>query len=308
MCRVLAYLGKPTVVDDLLYQPDNSLVRQATDPTHLHMLSLGGFGMVAWAPGTVHPERPIAYRTTALPLFDTNLKSLAANVATTCLLAHVRGIAFVPSAGHGPHNLHPFHYPGFRWALAHNGDLAGFSGMRHALLRHVRPDVAAHIVGTTDSECVYALLMSQLADPYDKSSPRDLLPALRRTLEILRDERAAHGIRQSSALNLFLTNGEGLLALRFAFDFGCYATDDPEALQDANVHFLSLWYTLGHRYGQVGREWTMLGGSAGADSVLLASEPLTRDVSGWIEVPEYTAICVTRDAGGVRVENIAMDV
>ena len=35
MCRVLAYLGRPTLIDDLLYQPDSSLVRQAYAPQML---------------------------------------------------------------------------------------------------------------------------------------------------------------------------------------------------------------------------------------------------------------------------------
>jgi len=308
MCRVLAYLGRPTVLDDLLFRPDNSLVRQATDPQQLHMMSLGGFGMLAWAPAAVNPERPVAYRTTQLPLFDMNLKSLASSLSTTCLLAHVRGIAYPANPGFGSHNLHPFQYPGYRYALAHNGDLAGFGRMRHALLRRMRHDVAAHICGTTDSECVYALLMSQLEDPCAKLAPHELVPALRRTLEILREEREAHGIRKSSALNLFLTDGEGMLAMRFAFDFGCYATDDPENLHEANIQFLSLWYTIGDRYEFSDGEWRMVGGSAGGGSVLLASEPLTYDVSGWVEVPEYTAICVSRSSSGVQVQNVPMDV
>ena len=45
MCRVLSDLGRPLLLDDLLYQPDNSLVRQSYDPQMLHMLNLAGFGM-----------------------------------------------------------------------------------------------------------------------------------------------------------------------------------------------------------------------------------------------------------------------
>ena len=32
MCRVLAYLGRPLSLADVLYETDNSLVRQAHDP------------------------------------------------------------------------------------------------------------------------------------------------------------------------------------------------------------------------------------------------------------------------------------
>ena len=34
----------------------------------------------------------------------------------------------------------------------------------------------------------------------------------------------------------------------------------------------------------------MTGGAQHADSILVASEPLTRDTSAWVELPEYGAL------------------
>ena len=34
----------------------------------------------------------------------------------------------------------------------------------------------------------------------------------------------------------------------------------------------------------------MTGGAEHADSILIASEPLTRDVASWVEVPEYSVL------------------
>jgi len=34
----------------------------------------------------------------------------------------------------------------------------------------------------------------------------------------------------------------------------------------------------------------MTGGAENADSILIASEPLTRDVAAWVEVPEYSLL------------------
>ncbi len=48
MCRALLYLGEPILLDELLYQPDSSLVKQSYMPRMLRMLNLVGFGMVAW--------------------------------------------------------------------------------------------------------------------------------------------------------------------------------------------------------------------------------------------------------------------
>ncbi len=80
MCRALLYLGEPVLLDNLLYQPDSALVRQSTMPKMLHMLNLAGFGMRAWDRGSRAPEKPWAYASTELPVFDRNLKNLAEKV------------------------------------------------------------------------------------------------------------------------------------------------------------------------------------------------------------------------------------
>ena len=66
---------------------------------------------------------------------------------------------------------------------------------------------------------------------------------------ILREERAKLGIDTSSSVNLFVTDGKQIAAVRYCFDFGRYATADPARLHEANLGFLSLWYTAGRDYG-----------------------------------------------------------
>ena len=84
-----------------------------------------------------------------------------------------------------------------------------------------------------------------------------------------------------------MTDGRQVAALRFCFDFGCYRTDAPDRLHESNLSYLSLWYTLGRDYALHDGEWKMVGGAENATSLLVASEPLSRDLSGWVEVPEY---------------------
>src|SRR5258705_12052 len=115
--------------------------------------------------------------------------------------------------------------------------------------------------------------------------------ALGRTLAVLRLARADAGVSVASSVNLFIANGRQLVALRYCFDFGRYHTDDGvERVHEANLSFLSLWYTLGRNYGLHGDEWKMTGGAERAESILVASEPLTRDTSSWAELPEYGAL------------------
>ena len=52
MCRFAAYLGEPVLIEDLPFEPDAALVRQAVDPELMSLLNLGGFGLAAWDPGS----------------------------------------------------------------------------------------------------------------------------------------------------------------------------------------------------------------------------------------------------------------
>jgi glutamine amidotransferase len=288
MCRVLAYLGEPVLLDELLYAPDNSLVRQTYAPQRLRMLNLAGFGVAAWDPASRGPREPYTYHTPGLPVFDANLRTLARKVRPTCVLAHVRGVRYSDSSSVGPQFLHPFLYPGMGAALAHNGDLHAFDAMRPRLQRHLRPEISALVRTSLDSEWIYALFLSRFADPAAEHGAAELADALVETLEILGSVRRELDLDVVSSVNLFVADGKAIVAARYAFDFGCYAGDDPASI--GQLDYLSLWYSLGRRYACHEGEWKMLGGQESARAMLLASEPLTRDESTWLEVPEYSLV------------------
>jgi predicted glutamine amidotransferase len=290
MCRVLGYVGSPVSLEDLFYRPDSSLVTQSLSPRMLHMMNLGGFGMAAWDRSSPLPDVPFVYRSTAVPVFDANLKSLSQKLKVDAVLAHVRGVPYNSNVSLGEQNLHPFRFEGFRWALAHNGDLFRFPEMKYALLEHVRPAIAQKIRGSTDSEWMYALLMSQLDDPTGESSCQVMAGAVDRMFRVVRKVRDAVGVDVSSPANLFLCDGRRLVAARFTFDYGCYPLEAPERVHKMQLRFLSLWFTTGSRYGLHDGEWKMAGGPERADSVMVASEPLTTDTGTWMEVPEYSLL------------------
>src|SRR3970282_957886 len=139
MCRALLYLGRPVLLDNLLYQPDSALVRQSTMPRMLNMLNLAGLGMRAWGPGSHALEAPFSYASQSLPVFDRNLKNLAEKVRAACVLGHVRGVAYSTAVDISLQNVHPFQFEGLPWALAHNGDLAGINEMTPLLAQGVSP-------------------------------------------------------------------------------------------------------------------------------------------------------------------------
>lgn len=304
MCRILSYLGTPVLLENLLYAPDSALLNQIIHAQMLDMLNLAGFGMAAWDPASHAAQAPFIYRTTQVGLFDRNLKLLAGKIAPHAVLAHIRGVPYNSSVQINEQNVHPFKFDRVPLAMAHNGDLAGFRTMRFDLAEQVRPELAPHIQGSTDSEWIYALVVSGLEDPYRVAEPEELLAAIRRALAIVREVRARHGLTRSSSANLIFCDGINLVAVRYTFDFGRF---DHARLQ-GTMQFLSMWYTFGRDYGLHDDEWKLVGGAANADSIVVASEPLTRDFSTWIEVPEYSALVVRRDGTRRRAEIHALEV
>ena len=300
MCRVLAYLGRPLSLEAVLYETDSCLLRQMSSPRMTAaQLNLAGFGVAAWAPGWAKPDEPFVYRSTTLPVYDRNLRSVARKLEPTCALAHVRGVDLSDAEVVNEANLHPFRHPRARVALAHNGHLRRFSRMRFDLVPHVRPDVQRRIEGTSDSAWIYAVLLSQLDDPFGTPSADELADATVRTLRIFRELRARHGIDTSSPTNLFLTSGNALVATRFSFDYGWYP--DADTLLEVDLPYVSLWYTLGDRYAERDGEWAMWGDGA-VRSLLIASEPLTADASTWLEVPEYSLLAASLEGDEMRLE------
>lgn len=302
MCRVLAYLGQPVSLGHVLYDTDSSLVRQSYSPRMMAgFLNLAGFGMVAWDPHSVRAADPFAYRVTTLPAFDRNLRSLGAKLAPTCLIAHVRGVTHSEHEVVAETNLHPFRFHGAGVALAHNGHLREFARMRYDLIEHVRPELARYIHGTTDSEWIYALVLSQLEDPLGRPEPAELADAVGTALRIIRDVRARYDIDTSSPVNLCVATGEALVATRFSFDYGWYPEQD--SLLETDLPYCSLWYTVGGEYVD-----STMAASDVPRSLLIASEPLTIDTSTWLEVPEYSMLTAALTPGGLDFETLDLDV
>lgn len=285
MCRVLIYLGKQEVpIFDLIYGPDNSLAHQSYAPQLMdHLQNLAGFGFCAWAPHSYQPQLPFYYKTTQLPFFDKNLHNLSEKISTNCLLAHVRGVPYSTNETVSEQNVHPFKLDNTELALAHNGGLAEMSKMKLALTDLVKPEIFGQIKGTTDSEWVYAVFLSQFPDFTADISMDDACKAVISTIKLIKEVREDLNIHGASPLNLFVTNGKYLIVTRFVYDFGC----NTNLVHRAFLEYHSLWVTFGETYGIVDGFYKMYGAKK-RNNILFASEPLTLDRTTWIELPEYS--------------------
>jgi predicted glutamine amidotransferase len=177
--------------------------------------------------------------------------------------------------------------------------------MRYSLIEHVRPELAQCIEGTTDSEWIYALVLSQLDDPYGAPGTRELADATAAALRILRDVRASHGIDTSSPVNLCVSTGRAVVATRVSFDYGWYPPEDE--MLETDLPYVSLWYAIGGEYAKRNGDWQMSGADP-ARSVIIASEPLTTDFSTWLEVPEYSMLTAEVTPEGLDFETRDLDV
>lgn len=302
MCRMLGYLGGAVLLDDLIIKPDNSLIRQTTNARMLAMLNLAGFGLAAWDDAMADPHLPLTFHSTQVAILDSNLRVLARKLQVRALIAHLRG---VPHDGHAVINqqsLHPFHMAGSPLVLAHNGDLADFAAMRFALLEHVKPEIARRVTALSDSAWLHALVLSQFENLAGPFTSDEIFRAVESALAIVRRVRQAEGINRSSSVNLIVGDGRNLVATRFTYDFGRFEMPPFQG----GVEYLSQWYTQGDRYGFTDGEWKMTGGSGVA--TLVASEPLTRDVSTWVEVPEYSALLVDSTSDRPRRRIVPIDI
>ena len=295
-------------MDDFLYHADNSLIKQTYQPkmmSRIHMLNLAGFGMSVWNKDSYQPQKPYIYKTTDLPFFDKNLKALAAKLQAECFIAHIRGVSFDTNQVVSYQNVHPFIFPGFRLVLAHNGVLTGLSEIKKDLYNLIKPEIAAHISGTTDSEWIYALLLSQLDNVAAEHDIGVVADAVINTLKVLRKLRGKHKVNLNSPINLYVSNGEFIIATRFVFDYGIFPRHLH--LDEAHMAYHSMWYTFGEKYVNMGDNHYMM--SAGKRrSVIVASEPLTKDTTTWLEIPEYSLIKVWREDKEIKFITQDLDV
>lgn len=299
MCRVLSYLGKPILIEELLYDPDNSFIKQSYNPKMMtDLLNLAGFGMFAWDANSYLPELPYQYKTSSLPLYDENLKNISRKIKPQCLLSHIRGVSFEGDHIVSNQNVHPFIFEGTNIALAHNGSLSDFELMKFDLLKAIDPAYRTSILGTTDSEYIYALFLSQLSNASGPFDPHDISDSLIKTLKVLQNIRHEHNITTTSPVNLFLSNGQFIAATRFVLDYGWYSSHSAQAIGHMTYH--SLWYTYGNSYGLYEGEYKMKD-SEDRSCILIASEPLTEDTTTWIEVPAYTLIIAWRENEEIKI-------
>lgn len=197
-------------------------------------------------------------------------------------------------------NCHPFQFGQF--LFQHNGVLASFFEIHVDLLKLLAPTARAAILGTTDSEIIAALFFTHL-DPFVtvkhkthtleemKVAMRSTLKDLQRLIDLVPGSENTH-----SELNLAVTDGRRLLAIRFAHP----PTQEPPSLYYSTI----AGATLSRLYDDH-PDAPLLGGAVAesgkkpreqvAKHCIVASEPSTYRGSDWHLMKPGEMITVDED-------------
>tara|TARA_R110002051_G_scaffold302606_1_gene371064 strand:- start:1886 stop:2833 length:948 start_codon:yes stop_codon:yes gene_type:complete len=181
MCRVLAYLGPETPLENLLLKPENSLINQALDPERHPELQLAGWGFGIWGEHLLKPEEPFIYRRPMAAFYDDNANRMIPSLQASTMLAHVRAAAYDSKVVMVDENCHPFSFEETPWIVAQNGYLPNWQLLQRELLQHCEDRYLKQLRGNTDTEFIYVLLLSLL----EGDSNEDVQRAIEKLIELI---------------------------------------------------------------------------------------------------------------------------
>ncbi len=288
MCRFVAYIGPPILADDLLYKPRFSLVTaQSVNAGEMSVAVNGdGFGIGWYAPEL--DNEPCVFRSIKPSWSDHNLKSLARKIYSPCIFAHIRAAS--PGLTVEEVNSHPFSCG--QLMFMHNGVLGGYKQIRRALLRGLNDTAYDAIQGSTDSEHMFGLFLNHIANPLGSVTCEEMVHAMMKMFEDLDALLIEAGVRQHSYLNLAVTNGTSLVAVRY--------TTNP------NVQPASLYYMFGKEYHCRGDVCMMEPTFGRPSAIVVASEPFTARRSDWMKV-ERNGMMVVDETMRIKFHHVQME-
>lgn len=276
MCRFVAYLGPPIRLSSLVTEPTHSIIRQSYQAREMEEpLNGDGFG-VAWYVPRLSKE-PAVFKDITPAWNNPNLMDLARVIESGTIFAHVR--AATPGLEVARRNCHPFSHGTF--AFMHNGHLAGFPRLRRRLQARLSDAAFQILLGTTDTEHLFALFLDRYREREDDDPGDRLAGALADTIREAVSLVREAGVEGPSFLNLAVTDGRRLAVTR-------YTDGDP-------AHARSLHLQSGYRYVCEDGDFKTVEAAEGEEAVLIASEPLTDRGSHWPRVPPNQMVVVNEE-------------
>jgi glutamine amidotransferase len=255
MCRLFGFRSAvPAAVHPSLVTEKNSLLRQSREHKD-------GWGIASYETG----EHPLVAHGLGPAHCDPDFERVSSRVSSRTVVAHIR-LASVGAID--KRNTHPFIHG--RWCFVHNGTVKNFPQHQTEVEALIRPDLRAHIHGTTDTERCFYLFLTRLAERRSLSGPAPVEDVARALAEMSAEMAAlTDEPEHRSSMNFLVTDGEVMVAMR---------------------RNRTLFFSDGRRRSsgtdEAPRPGTQL------EQLVIASEALCGDVTAWHEVGEEELIGV----------------
>ncbi len=185
----------------------------------------------------------------------------------------------------------------------HNGGVAHFNKIKRHVVNSISPEAMDLVKGTTDSEHVAALFFTYLeedkgAQAWESAHPlKDVKLALEKAVAKIieiQKEVVPPGTLEASSLNIAITDGEQLLAIRFRN----HATQHPPSLYYSTQAGVVLNRKFpGHpdKHDDDNGRQNLKGADEHGDHVIVASEPITFRKEDWHLIQKNECIMVGKD-------------
>jgi predicted glutamine amidotransferase len=268
VCRWLAYLGSPILLEDALDAPAHSLIEPRLHPgLGAGATNCDGFGVGWYGAG----ESPALFRGTEPAWNSANLREIAAQVTPPLFFAHIRA-----SSGTAVQqtNCHPFRHG--RWLFMHNGLIHDFPVLKRDLVLDIDPSLFPAIEGQTDSEVLFHLALTLGLE-------NDPPGAVAGAVGLVEAAGRRRGVQHPIQMTIAVTDGERMWGFRYSSEGrsrSLFVTTDAR--------------TLRRLYPS-----TAMLGRLSDETHLIVSEPLGDLEGSWTEVPE--ASCAVVGGGNAEI-------
>ncbi len=271
MCRFLMYAGEPIHLSSLITEPEHSLIHQSIHSLERsEPLNGDGFG-VAWYAPEVHSDA-VLFRSITPAWSNQNLRHLSRAIKSRCVLAHVRAASAGLSVSEP--NTHPFVCGPY--AFMHNGVLADYWLHRRDLLGLLDDRHYQLVRGTTDSECLFAHILQDLAESGSITGAQ-MATSLEKSIGKILSVLVRKGVNGPSYINAVLSDGRESVACR-------YTNARDQQAPSLHLH-------TGRLYTCRSGKPELVEAHEDEHSVIISSEPLTGDAS-WQVVPNNSIVTI----------------
>jgi glutamine amidotransferase len=205
MCRIFGFRSViQSQVHRSLVSADNALMQQSDRHPD-------GWGVAYYTAGAPHVIKSVASA-----LDDHLFRRVSGIVASETVLAHLRKAT---QGNLSIINTHPFQYG--QWVFVHNGNIADFPELRERMMGLIPPVLRRYILGDSDSEVLFYLLLGHMAKRCELQRAgyplEDVVAAMRETVdEVVRLAgeicETDDGPPTSTFLTFAITNGTTMVA------------------------------------------------------------------------------------------------